>query len=38
LKLARLRAAIGDGGEALARGESSELSSDKELDEFFAEL
>lgn len=38
LKLERLRAAIGDGDEALARGEFSELSSDEELDAFFAEL
>ena len=38
LKLARLRAAISDGDEALARGEFSELSSDEELDAFFAEL
>ena len=38
LKLARLRAAVGDGDEALARGEFSELSSDEKLDAFFAEL
>ena len=38
LKLARLRAAIGNGDEALARGEFSELSSNEELDAFFAEL
>ena len=38
LKMARLRAAIRDGDEALARGEFSDLNSDRELDEFFAEL
>ncbi len=38
LKMARLRAAIRDGDEALARGEFSDLNSDQELDEFFAEL
>ena len=38
LKLERLRAAIRDGDEALARGEFSELSSDEDLDAFFAEL
>ena len=38
LKMERLRAAIRDGDEALARGEFTDLSSDQELDEFFAEL
>ena len=38
LKMERLRAAIRDGDEALARGEFTDLDSDRELDEFFAEL
>lgn len=38
LKLEHLRAAIRQGDEALARGDSSELNSDEELDAFFAEL
>ena len=38
LKLERLRAAIREGDEALARGEFTDLNSDQELDEFFAEL
>ncbi len=38
LKMERLRAAIRDGDEALARGEYTDLNSDRELDEFFAEL
>ncbi len=38
LKMERLRAAIGDGDEALARGDATEVNSDRELDEFFAEL
>ena len=38
LKLERLRAAIGDGDEAVARGDFSELGTDEELDAFFAEL
>ena len=38
LKMERLRAAIRDGDEALARGEFTDLHSDQELDEFFAEL
>ncbi len=38
LKMERLRAAIRDGDEALARGDFTDLSSDRELDEFFAEL
>ncbi len=38
LKMERLRAAIRDGDEALARGDMSEVNSDRELDEFFAEL
>ena len=38
LKMERLRAAIHDGDEAIARGDVSEVNSDRELDEFFAEL
>jgi antitoxin ParD1/3/4 len=38
LKMERLRAAIRDGDEALARGDATDLDSDRELDEFFAEL
>ncbi len=38
LKMERLRAAIRDGDEALARGDVTEVNSDRELDEFFAEL
>ena len=38
LKLERLRAAIRDGDEALARGDLTQLNSDEELDAFFAEL
>ncbi len=38
LKMERLRAAIRDGDEALARGDFTDLDSDRELDEFFAEL
>ena len=38
LKLERLRAAIRQGDEASARGDSTELNSDEELDAFFAEL
>ena len=38
LKMERLRAAIREGDEALARGEFTDLNSDQELDEFFAEL
>ena len=38
LKLERLRAAIRQGDEALARGEYTDVNSDRELDEFFAEL
>ena len=38
LKMERLRAAIRDGDEALARGEFTDVNSDQELDEFFAEL
>ena len=38
LKMERLRAAIRDGDEALARGDVSELNSDRELDELFAGL
>lgn len=35
LKIERLRAAIRDGDEALARGEFTDLNSDQELDAFF---
>ncbi len=38
LKMKRLRAAIRDSDEALARGEFTDLNSDQELDAFFAEL
>ncbi len=38
LKMERLRAAIGDGDEALARGDVTDVNSDRELDEFFAEF
>lgn len=38
LKMERLRAAIRDGDEALARGDASEVNSDRELDELFAGL
>ena len=38
LKMERLRAAIRDGDEALARGDVTEVNSDRELDELFAEL
>ncbi len=38
LKMERLRAAIRQGDEALARGEFTDLNSDRELDAFFAEL
>ncbi len=38
LKLERLRAAIRDGDEAVARGDVSEVNSDRELDELFAAL
>ena len=38
LKMERLRAAIREGDEALARGEFTDLNSDQELDEFFAEV
>ncbi len=38
LKMDRLRAAIRDGDEALARGDVTDLDSDRELDDFFAEL
>ncbi len=38
LKMDRLRAAIRDGDEALARGDITEVNSDRELDELFAEL
>ncbi len=38
LKMERLRAAIRDGDEALARGDATDVNSDRELDELFAEL
>ena len=38
LKMERLRAALREGDEALARGDFTDLNSDQELDEFFAEL
>ncbi len=38
LKMERLRAAIRDGDAALAQGEFTDVNSDQELDEFFAEL
>ena len=38
LKLERLRAAIRDGDEAVARGDFTDLNSDEELDAFFAEV
>jgi antitoxin ParD1/3/4 len=38
LEMERLRAAIRDGDEALARGDVTDVNSDRELDEFFAEL
>ena len=38
LKMEHLRAAIRDGDEALARGDITEVNSDRELDELFAEL
>ncbi len=38
LNMERLRAAIRDGDEALARGDITEVNSDRELDELFAEL
>ncbi len=38
LKMERLRAAIREGDEALARGEFTDLNSNQELDAFFAGL
>ncbi len=38
LKTERLRAAIREGDEALARGEFTDLASDEALDTFFDEL
>lgn len=38
LELERLRAAIREADEALARGEYTDLHSDEELDAFFAKL
>ncbi len=38
LNMGRLRAAIRDGDEALARGEVTEVNSDRDLDELFAGL
>ncbi len=38
LKMERLRAAIRDGDEAIAGGDVTEVNSDRELDEFFADI
>ncbi len=38
LNMERLRAAIRDGDAALAQGDAIEVTSDRELDELFAEL
>lgn len=38
LKLQRLREVIGEGENALARGEFTDLDSDAELDDFFGKL
>ncbi len=38
LKMEHLRAAIRDGDDALAGGDLTEVNSDRELDELFAEL
>jgi antitoxin ParD1/3/4 len=38
LKMERLRAAIREGDEALARGEYIDLSTDEEVNAFFANL
>ncbi len=38
LRTENLRAAIGEGDQALTGGDSSQLKSDRELDAFFAEL
>ncbi len=38
LKMEHLRAAIRDGDDALAGGDFTEVNSDRELDEFFAEF
>jgi len=38
LKLERLRASIRDGDEAIAKGDVLALTSDQELDAFFAKL
>ncbi len=38
LKMERLRRAVREGDEALARGEFTDLNSDEELDAFFAEI
>ncbi len=38
LKMDRLCAAIRDGDAALAQGEFTDVNSDRELDEFFAEF
>ena len=38
LKMERLRRAIGEGDEALALGEFTDLNSDEDLDAFFAEI
>jgi antitoxin ParD1/3/4 len=38
LNMERLRRAIGEGDEALALGEFTDLNSDEDLDAFFAEI
>lgn len=38
LKMERLRAAIREGDDAVARGEFTDVNSEEELDSFFAEL
>jgi antitoxin ParD1/3/4 len=38
LKMERLRQAIGDGDEALARGDFIDIKTEEELDALFAEL
>jgi len=38
LKMERLRSAIGEGDDALARGEFTDLESDEALDAFFGEV
>jgi len=38
LKMARLRHAIGDGDDAIARGDFIDIKTDEELDALFADL